>query len=264
MTPLFNNENQGRHHLEGFIVRIFSTSNPLRKFAQNFLPTIYEKILRQKWKSAFNQYSEDPVRFSKPPESLNVINIGRFSYSADTINVHHVSSKTKISIGNYVSIGLNLKFITSGGHAPENISTYPFPRNSLYENGDIFIGNDAWIGDDVTVMGGVKIGDGCIVGTGSIVTRDLEPFCIYAGVPAKLVRRRFPKEYAERIIACRWWDIEPQYIVQVEKILSSEISEDSLLTLETFVKNLNKIIPEEIKNNEVYALSKIIDINNIT
>ena len=236
----FNKKNEGRYRFERFIVRFFSASIPLKKFTQNFLPTIYEKILKHEWKCAFNQSSEDPVRFTKPPESLSVVNIGKLSYSANAINVHHVSSKTKIFIGNYVSIGLNLKFITSGGHSPENISTYPFPRNQLYEKGDIYIGNDVWIGDDVIINGGVKIGDGCIVGAGSIVTKDLEPFSIYAGVPAKFIRERFPKEYTERIIASRWWDVKPQYIDQLKEILSSEISENSLFRLEAFIRDIDR------------------------
>jgi hypothetical protein len=68
------------------------------------------------------------------------------------------------------------------------------------------IGNDVWLGDAVTLARGVHIGDGAIVGARSVVTKSVEPFCVVAGNPARLIRRRFPDALCERYLSVRWWD----------------------------------------------------------
>ena len=69
-----------------------------------------------------------------------------------------------------------------------------------------YIGNDVWIGEGVKIKAGVTIGDGAVVGMGSIVTKDLEPYGIYAGNPAKLIRRRFDDDTIEQLIKLKWWE----------------------------------------------------------
>lgn len=74
------------------------------------------------------------------------------------------------------------------------------------------IGNDCWIGRDVVIMSGVKIGNGVIIGARALVTSDTPPFAIYAGIPAKLIRYRFPAELTARLIKSNWWDISITYL----------------------------------------------------
>lgn len=84
----------------------------------------------------------------------------------------------------------------------------------------IFIGNDVWVGQDVYIKGGVTIGDGAIVAARSVVTRDVEPYTVVGGVPAKFIKRRFPKEIADRLQASQWWkySIFDMYDIDFTKI----------------------------------------------
>ncbi len=83
------------------------------------------------------------------------------------------------------------------------------------ENGfNITIGNDVWVGYSVSICDGVTIGDGAVVGAGSLVVKDIEPYAIYAGVPAKKIGERFDKETADRLLELRWWDKDKAWIEQ--------------------------------------------------
>lgn len=76
----------------------------------------------------------------------------------------------------------------------------------------IRIGNDVWIGNDVRIMEGVTIGDGAVVATGSIVTKDVEPYSIVAGIPAKVIRKRFSDDQIEKLLALKWWDKDEKWL----------------------------------------------------
>ena len=97
------------------------------------------------------------------------------------------------------------------------LSTYPFnlfngwkkdhpSMNDLPIKGDTIVGNDVWIGENVTIMPGVKIGDGVIVGKHSVVTKDIPPYCIVGGNPAKIIKKRFNDEMIELLLRLKWWD----------------------------------------------------------
>ena len=108
---------------------------------------------------------------------------------------------------------------TSGNHSMQSLSTYTFPiffdewgldaKNicQAWDNkGDIVIGNDVWIGYEAVIMSGVKIGNGAIIGTRAVVTKDVPPYTIVGGVPAKPIRRRFDDATIEKLEVLRWWD----------------------------------------------------------
>jgi hypothetical protein len=78
------------------------------------------------------------------------------------------------------------------------------PRSKLFNR--IEIGNDVWSGHNVTVLGGVTVGDGAILAAGAVVSRDVPPYALVGGVPAKVIRYRFPEKIIERLLAVRWWD----------------------------------------------------------
>lgn len=124
--------------------------------------------------------------------------------------------KDKLIIGKFCQIATGVRFIMNGSnHAMDGFSTYPFKvmgkawsdvAMNAISKGDTIIGNDVWIGNSVTIMQGVTIGDGAIIGTNSIVTKDVEPYSVVGGNPARLIRKRFDDETISFLLALRWWD----------------------------------------------------------
>jgi acetyltransferase-like isoleucine patch superfamily enzyme len=126
-----------------------------------------------------------------------------------------------VSIGSYCAIGNDVKIITSN-HDTNYIAIQGTIYNKLFSlkhpgelksppnrersKGPVEIGNDVWIGDDVVIMSGVKIGDGACVAAGSIVTKDVDPYSIVAGVPAKIIKRRFSEETISYLMELKWWE----------------------------------------------------------
>ena len=126
----------------------------------------------------------------------------------------------KLKVGKFCSIACGAKFLfTSANHTMHSISTYPFPIffeewgldveniTSAWDNkGDIVVGNDVWIGYEAVVLSGVTIGDGAIIGTRAVVTKDVPPYTIVGGIPAKPIRKRFSDEVISRLLELQWWN----------------------------------------------------------
>lgn len=104
-----------------------------------------------------------------------------------------------------------LRFCNYGTNTDEEVENN---LRAFYESskGLIEIGNDVWIGYNATIMRGVKVGDGAIIAAGSIVTKDVEPYTIVAGVPAKVIRHRFKEEYVEKLVNLKWWNYGPDIL----------------------------------------------------
>ena len=128
---------------------------------------------------------------------LERIKVGKHTYGDININdFNPTTGKSKIIIGNYCSLGKNTVFLLGGGHYYNKISTFPF-LNKAYgveeslDKGNIVIEDDVWIGMNVTIMSGVKISRGAVIGTNSLVTKNVPPYAIVGGVPAKIIKYRF-------------------------------------------------------------------------
>lgn len=132
------------------------------------------------------------------------VEIGKGSYGE--LNVVNFGVDHKLIIKNYVSIAQNVTFILDAEHYINHISTYPFKVKSLkmqkYEafgKGDIIVDDDVWIGYGATIMSGVHIGQGAVIAAGAIVTKDVPPYAIVGGVPAKVVKYRFSEVFIEEL-----------------------------------------------------------------
>jgi acetyltransferase-like isoleucine patch superfamily enzyme len=123
--------------------------------------------------------------------------------------------KASLTIGKYCSISRNVIIFLEGDHRTDWVSTFPFPI--LWEEakgipghpttkGNVVIGNDVWIGFGTTILSGITIGDGAAVGASSVVNRDVPPYAIVAGNPARIVRYRFDEETIQKLLQIRWWD----------------------------------------------------------
>lgn len=160
----------------------------------------------------------------------NII-VGDYTYYDDFENVENFEKNVKyhfdfindkLIIGKFCMIASDVKFIMNGAnHLTDALSTYPFAifgkgwenamnGKSYPKKGDINIGNDVWIGYNATIMAGVTIGDGAIIATNSTVVKDVEPYSIVGGNPAKEIKKRFPKEVITKLLELKWWnwDIE--------------------------------------------------------
>jgi len=144
------------------------------------------------------------------------------------IEHHYEFLGDKLIIGKFCAIAEGIKFVMNGAnHRMDGITTYPFnifaggweeftpTIEQLPFKGDTVIGNDVWIGQNVTIMPGIKVGDGAIIATGSVVTKDVSPYTIVGGNPARVIKKRFSEEIIELLLELKWWDWD------IEKISSN-------------------------------------------
>lgn len=154
------------------------------------------------------------------------IEIGRHTYGRPRLLVN-AGDKSKLRIGAFCSIAENVKIFVGGfGRHPTHLpTTYPlayqfsvksknFDRSHLQRSLDTTIGNDVWLARDVTIFSGVTIGHGAVIGASALVNKDVPPYAVVGGVPAKLLNYRFSKELVEKLLALRWWDLPDELIVQ--------------------------------------------------
>ena len=139
----------------------------------------------------------------------------------------------RLIIGKFCAIASGTRFIMGpANHRMSSVTTYPFHvfggvwsertpdhLSELPRKGDIVVGNDVWLGRESVVMPGVHIGDGAIVAAYSVVTRDIPPYCIAGGNPARLIRQRFSDELTALLLQLRWWDFDPETLAEVLPLL---------------------------------------------
>lgn len=151
----------------------------------------------------YNDFVSDPLLF----EHHNVL-------------YHYPINHERLIIGKFCSIACGTKFLFNcANHILQSLSTYTFPL--FYEDwdlekadvakawdnkGDIVIGNDVWIGYEAVIMAGVHIGNGAIIATRAVVTKDVPPYTIVGGVPARPIRKRFGEAVIQKLEALQWWD----------------------------------------------------------
>lgn len=151
----------------------------------------------------YNDFISDPRQF----EQNNVL-------------YHYPINHERLIIGKFCSIACGVKFLFNcANHTLKSLSTYTFPlfyedweleksnvASAWDKKGDIVIGNDVWIGLEAVILAGVKIGDGAIIGTRAVVTKDVPPYSIVCGIPAKVIRKRYSPDIIEQLLSLRWWD----------------------------------------------------------
>lgn len=132
----------------------------------------------------------------------------------------------KLIIGNYVCIASGAVIMMGGNHNhhPEWITVYPFAEkitDSYQPKGDTIIGNDVWIGSEALIMPGVKIGDGAIIAARAVVTKDVEPYTIVGGSPAKVIKKRFSEAQIAQLTEIKWFNWKRPLVEKAIPILSS-------------------------------------------
>jgi chloramphenicol O-acetyltransferase type B len=164
-------------------------------------------------------------RLSNMIEQNYPIDIGRYTYGAPKVHWTHGDFKYRLKIGAFCSIAADVNIFvgTHGRHTVDFVSTYPIgmifgraphPQPSKSAEGDlsVTIGNDVWLGREATILAGVTIGDGAVVGARAVVTKDVPPYAIVVGMPAKLLRFRFPEDVVAKLLRLRWWEWDDDLI----------------------------------------------------
>ena len=188
----------------------------------------------------------------------NII-VGEYSYYDDVngaerfeehVTHHYEFWGDRLIIGKFCAIARGIEFVMNGAnHRMNSVSTYPFnimgggweafapALDDLPLKGDTVVGSDVWIGQNVTVMPGVHIGDGAIIGANSVVTKDVPPYSVIGGNPARLIKRRFEGDLIKMLLKLRWWDFDAEKLVKflpvlcdpdldkVKRILKMEVSQ---------------------------------------
>lgn len=212
----------------------------LENFRKNYLKTKHSFITKHS-SFDFNTLLDSDVYLGLG--DYRGANIGSYSYVGSGLFQN-------CKIGKFCSIGQNVKVI-SGRHPLDRVSTSsafikdsqslmkkrfktkPYIENLFTINGyNVEIGNDVWIGNDVLIKGGVAIGDGAVVGMGSVVTKDVPPYAIVAGNPAKVIRYRFNDEVIKTFLKIRWWDFDDKSLDRY-----SELFDNPELFIKTFFAN---------------------------
>jgi len=168
------------------------------------------------------------VVFLKNQVTSSRISVGDFTYYDDegwrgpfeTTNVLYAYGPQRLTIGKFCAIAPGACFLLAGDHPMIGPSTYPFPMfggkwsdaaleaymSLVPQPGDVTVGNDVWIGREARIMPGVSIGDGAVIGAYSVVTRDVAPYMIVAGNPAKPIRTRYEPADVALMLETKWWD----------------------------------------------------------
>jgi acetyltransferase-like isoleucine patch superfamily enzyme len=159
---------------------------------------------------------------------------GRYTYGVANVSIREWGEGASLSFGSFCSISTNITIFLGGNHRSDWISTFPFGH--IFQNelggfeveghpatkGDVIIGNDVWIGANSSILSGVTIGDGAIIASNSNVVRDVAPYTIVGGNPAKIIKERFSKNIVDLLLKIKWWDMDLNEIKKMHKILCSK------------------------------------------
>lgn len=172
-----------------------------------------------------------------------VVNLGSYTYGTPRVYASRnpvvgVEPGASVRIGSFCSIAESVEILTGGNHRTDWVST--FPLNIVFgtaaawrdghpsSKGDVTVGNDVWIGLGAKILSGVTIGDGAVVGAFSVVSRDVRPYAIVVGNPAREVRRRFSDEQVDKLLRIQWWNWSAEVVAERIPFLSSDRIDDFL------------------------------------
>lgn len=201
----------------------------------------YKKIdFKEKWRqiNSHNFLSiENEFNFS-------IVSVGKETYGSMRV-ISYGSAGERLTIGNYVSMALNTTFFLSSGHDLNKFTTFPFNVfycNCAYETptkGEIIVQDDVWIGDKVTILPGVTLGQGCVIALGSVVTKNVPPYAVVGGVPARVIKYRFPANIIKKLVKIDFSKLDKHLFVQHKDLFNQKCSEQN-------IDEILKYLPQKI------------------
>ncbi len=183
----------------------------MKKFLREILQDKYRRKLQRIQIALGLFYTKDLLKYLGKR-----VEIGEYSYGKP--RVLHWQEETKLKMGKFCSISDEVTIFLGGNHRADWLTTYPFPgltgewpeakdiKNHNISKGDVVIGSDVWIGYGASIISGVTIGDGAVIGAYALVTKDVAPYAIVGGNPAKEIRKRFDDQTIERLLKMSWWN----------------------------------------------------------
>lgn len=187
-------------------------------------------------------------RLRRLMQALHGVTIGDYSYGAI---LHHGVLPRGTMVGRWCSVGRGL-IVRRRDHPIDRATQHPFfynaklgvvPRDTIAadEENPLTIGHDVWIGDRVTILSGCRtIGDGAVLAAGAVVTRDVPPFAIVGGVPARILRPRFPEPVARLVAQSRWWEFDLETVAEWQPLLLRPLTEQGAATLVALCDSMRK------------------------
>ncbi len=197
---------------------------------------MFKNILIKTWsrltgaKTGLQSFERQQAKFKKRYPNYS---IGTGSYGLPIVHDYHEGSTLKI--GNYCSIADNVQIFLGGQHRIDWVSSYPFSqfyqmdsefnKNTSVSRGDVIIGSDVWLCANCTILSGVTIGHGAVIANGAVISRDVEPYAVMAGNPAKLIKWRFDEPIRADLLESKWWEWPEDEVKSILNILcTSDLS----------------------------------------
>lgn len=203
----------------------------MKKFLRAVLKDKYRKKLQRIQIALGLFYTKDLLRYLGDRAE-----IGDYTYGKPL--VFHWEEETKLKIGKFCSISDEVKIFLGGNHRIDWTTTYPFAgltgewpeaetvSDHNISKGDVVIGNDVWIGYGASILSGVTIGDGAVIGAFALVTKDVAPYSIVGGNPAKEIKKRFSEEKIAELLKLKWWNWPVEKIKKnIPQLCSENIQE---------------------------------------
>lgn len=162
------------------------------------------------------------------------VTVGKETYGNLEV-IDYSNEKYKLNIGNYCSIAPNVVFVLGGEHNLDTVSTFPFKARMLEQGtfeagsrGNIFIRDDVWIGVGATIMSGVEVGQGAVIGANALVTKDVPPYAVVGGVPAKIIRYRFSEAVIAKLVELDYSQLTKEIVSKNVDSVYEKIDENNI------------------------------------
>lgn len=187
--------------------------------------------------------ARDPTRTFTEMIGKSRLTLGRYSYGLEFKKIRQWGEGASLTIGSFCSIAYEGEILLGGNHRTDWTTTYPFGHvfpehfkvppvpDHPTTKGDIVIGNDVWLGRGCNVTSGVTIGDGAVVGAYAVVTKDVPPYAIVGGNPARHIRYRFDEEVIALLLELRWWELPIEVIREIVPDLCVALTAEGLREL---------------------------------
>lgn len=186
-------------------------------------------------------------------EKSKLIMTGRHSYGVDSITTWSWDEGAHLVIGGFCSLASPLTIFLGGNHRTDWTTTYPFGhiKEEIFPSGEVnggghpaskghvIIGNDVWIGKGCTIMSGVTIGSGSVIATQSVVVKDVEPYSVVGGNPAKTLKYRFPQHIINELLEIKWWDRSDEEIDKIVPLLQQSPTDETILKIKELLTDKN-------------------------